>query len=238
MPYFYYGYLSGDSLYSLSIMLLLIGVILSFIAQAKVNGNFKKYSQVGCAINGAQAARRLLELNGVSGVSIVKCQGNLTDRFDPRNNTIYLSENVYDTYSIAAVGIACHEAGHAVQYASGYAPLKLRNAIIPVTKFGSSLAMPLVLLGLVFSFYPLALLGVLFFGASLFFQLVTLPVEFNASSRAIDTIRNSFILTDEKEISFVRKVLTSAALTYVASAVSSLLQLLRLVLISRRNSRD
>ena len=237
MPYFYYGYLSGDSLYSLSIMLLLVGVILSLVAQAKVNGNFKKYSLVGCSMNGAQAARRLLELNGVSGVSIVKCQGNLTDRFDPRNNTIYLSENVYDTYSIAAVGIACHEAGHAVQYASGYAPLKLRNAIIPVTKFGSSLAMPLVLLGLVLSFYPLALLGVIFFGASLVFQFITLPVEFNASARAMDTIRDSFILTDEKEISFVRKVLTSAALTYVAAMLVSLANFLRLLAIVNNRKR-
>lgn len=229
MPYFYYGYYGGNSLYNYSLILLLIAVILSFYAQAKVKGNFNKYSQVSCALNGEQAARRLLESNGVSGVTIVKCQGHLTDRFDPRNNTIYLSENVYDTYSIAAVGIACHEAGHAVQYAKGYAPLKIRNAIIPVTKFGSSLAIPLILLGLVFSFYPLSLLGVLFFGASLFFQLVTLPVEFNASNRALNTIREGFFLTSDEDIASVRKVLTSAALTYVAAMLVSLANFLRLL---------
>ncbi len=236
MPYFYYG-IMGDSTYSFSIILLIAGIIISFYAQAKVKGNFNKYSKVRSVLNGEQAARRLLEQNGVSGVSIVKCQGNLTDRFDPRTNTIYLSENVFDTYSIAAVGIACHEAGHAVQYASNYAPLKFRNAIIPVTRIGSSLAMPLVLLGFLFSFYPLSLLGVLFFGASLVFQLITLPVEFNASSRALTTIKEGFFLTDDNDIRGVSKVLSSAALTYVAAMLVSLANFLRLLAIVNNRRR-
>ncbi len=236
MPYFYYGNLN-DSTYTFSIILLFIGIIISFYAQAKVKGNFNKYSKVTSQLNGAQAARKLLENNGVSGVNIVKCSGNLTDRFDPRNNTIYLSENVYDTYSIAAVGIACHEAGHAVQYASGYKPLKLRNAIIPATRIGSSLAMPLVLLGFVFSFYPLSLLGVLFFGASLVFQLITLPVEFNASRRALSTIEEGFFLTNDNDIKGVSKVLSSAALTYVAAMLVALANFLRLLAIVNNRRR-
>ena len=236
MPYFYYG-ISGDSTYSFSIILLILGIVISFYAQAKVKGNFNKYSKQTSVLSGEQAARRLLEQNGIGGVSIVKCAGNLTDRFDPRTNTIYLSENVFDTYSIAAVGIACHEAGHAVQYALGYKPLKLRNAIIPVTQIGTSLAMPLVLLGFLFSFYPLSLLGVLFFGASLVFQLITLPVEFNASSRALHTIRDGFFLTDENDIRGVSKVLSSAALTYVAAMLVSLANFLRLLAIVNNRRR-
>lgn len=236
MPYFYYG-IPNNSTYSLSIILLIVGVIISFYAQAKVKGNFNKYSKVHSVLNGEQAARRLLEQNGVNNVSIVKCQGNLTDRFDPRTNTIYLSENVFDTYSIAAVGIACHEAGHAVQYATHYAPLKIRNAIIPVTQIGTSLAMPLVLLGFLFSFYPLSLLGVLFFGASLVFQLITLPVEFNASSRALTTIKEGFFLTDDNDVRGVSKVLSSAALTYVAAMLVSLANFLRLLAIVNNRRR-
>ena len=232
-PYFY---VSDEPLYLFSIILLLVGVLVSAFAQIKVKSNFSKYSKSYAPINGEQAAKRLLEANGIYNVQIKRCAGQLTDHFDPRDNSIYLSEGVYDTYSIAAVGIACHEAGHAVQHAIGYKPIKLRTAIIPMTQIGSSLAMPLVLLGILFSFYELALLGVVFFGAALLFQIVTLPVEFNASARARKTIREDALLSSNADISGVSKILTSAALTYVAAMLVSLAQFLRLLSIvnSRR----
>ena len=193
-------------------------------------------------ITGAQAAQRVLAANGVSGVKIERVAGNLTDHYDPRTNVIRLSQDVHDSTSTAAIGVACHEAGHAVQYAQHYAPIKLRAAIIPVTNIGSRLAMPLILLGLLFNFfgsysYTLVYLGIACFGLSLVFQLVTLPVEFNASRRAMEAIESAGILTDEEQKG-ARKTLTAAAMTYVAAAAVALMQLLRLIMLFGGRQRN
>ncbi len=230
MPY-YYGF---DMTY---IVLVLPFVILSLWASANVNSTFKKYAKQYSArrITGAEAAQRVLSAHGVSNVRIERVGGNLTDHYDPRTNVIRLSDSVYSSTSTAAIGVACHEAGHAVQYAHNYGPIKLRAAIIPVTNLGSRLAMPLILLGLLLSTfaemsYALVYLGIACFGLSLVFQLITLPVEFDASRRAMQTISSAGILTEEEQRG-ARKTLTAAALTYVAAAAVSLMQLLRLVML-------
>ena len=231
MPYYYYGY--GDFLANNIYVLLLIPVlILSVWAQIQVSGSFRKYSQVPNRrhLTGAQAAEAVLRAHGVYDVPIRPCRGNLTDHYDPRDNTIYLSEDVYAAPTVAAVGVACHEAGHAVQYAVGYGPIKVRSAIIPVTQIGSQLSFILLLVGLVLYSQSLFLVGILLFSLTTIFQLVTLPVEFNASHRALETIGGQGLL-DEEELSGARKVLRAAALTYVAALLMSLLQLLRYVLI-------
>ncbi len=237
MPFFY-GF---DSTY---LFLVLPCVILSVWASTNVNSTFRKYSSQHSIrrITGAQAAQRVLSANGVSGVRIERVSGNLTDHFDPKTNVIRLSDSVYDATSTAAIGVACHEAGHAVQYAHHYGPIKLRAAIIPITNIGSRLAMPLILLGLLLSFgeqmsFTFVYLGIACFGLSLVFQLVTLPVEFNASRRAMAAIASAELLTDEEQRG-ARKTLTAAALTYVAATALSLAQLLRLIAIfggRRRN---
>ena len=231
MPYFYYGF---DWTY---LVLVLPCIILSLWASSNVNSTFKKYSQQHSIrrITGAQAAMRVLSANGVSGVRIERVSGNLTDHFDPKTNVIRLSDSVYDATSVAAIGVAAHEAGHAVQYAENYGPIKLRAAIIPVTNFGSKLAMPLILLGLLLTFmgefsYTLVYLGIACFGLSLVFQLVTLPVEFNASRRAMEAIETAEILSTEERRG-ARKTLTAAALTYVAATAVALAQLLRLLVL-------
>ena len=230
MPY-YYGF---DWTY---IVLVLPCVILSMWASSHVNSTFKKYSQVHSyrRITGAQAAQRVLHTNGLGGVRIERVSGNLTDHYDPKTNVIRLSDSVYDSTSVAAIGVACHEAGHAVQYAENYAPIKLRSAIIPVTNFGSKLAMPLILLGILCSFLGefstvLVYLGIAAFGLSLVFQLVTLPVEFNASRRALRAIEDGNLLTEEEQRG-AKKTLSAAALTYVAATAVALAQLLRLIAI-------
>ena len=238
MP-FYYGF---DWTY---LVLVLPCVILSLWASSNVNSTFQKYSQQYSIrrLTGAQAAQRVLSHNGVTGVRIERVSGNLTDHFDPRTNVIRLSDSVYDSTSTAAIGVACHEAGHAVQYATHYAPIKLRAAIIPITNFGSKLAMPLILLGVLLSFmgnlsYTFIYLGIACFGLSLVFQLVTLPVEFNASRRAVRAIDNAGILT-QQELVGAKKTLKAAAMTYVAATAVSLAQLLRLILIfGGRRRRD
>ena len=234
----YYGF---DWTY---VVLVLPCVLLSLWASANVNSTFKKYSRQFSRrqLTGAEAAQRVLYAHGVRNVRIERISGNLTDHYDPRTNVIRLSEDVYGSTSTAALGVACHEAGHAVQYAQEYAPIRLRAAIIPVTNLGSRLAMPLILLGLVLpvlgSFSDLLIyLGIACFGLSLIFQLVTLPVEFNASSRALAAIENGQLLTDE-ELRGARKTLRAAALTYVAATAVALAQLLRLLAIfggRRRN---
>ena len=237
MPY-YYGF---DWTY---VVLVLPCLILSMWASANVNTTFKKYSgQLSSRrITGAQAAQRVLMANGVQGVKIQRVSGNLTDHYDPRTNVIRLSDNVYDNTSTAAIGVACHEAGHAVQYAQSYAPIKLRAAVIPVTNLGSKLAMPLILIGLLLSYlgnisYMLVYAGIACFGLSLVFQLVTLPVEFNASQRALAAISSGNLLTEEEQKG-ARKTLTAAALTYVAATATALAQLLRLlVLFGGRGNR-
>lgn len=225
------------------VVLVLPCLLLSLLASANVNSTFKKYStQLSSRhITGADAAQRVLRANGVSGVRIEPIRGNLTDHFDPRSNVIRLSENVYGSTSIAAIGVACHEAGHAVQYAREYVPMKVRAAIIPVTNFGSRLAMPLILLGLVFSTMSyfgdtLIYLGIACFGLSVVFQLVTLPVEFNASRRAVQTIDSAGLLTEEEQRG-AKKTLRAAAMTYVAATAVALSQLLRLLVIFGGNRR-
>ncbi len=219
------------------IVLVLPCVLLSLWASSSVNSTFKKYAKQYSrrGITGAQAADRVLRANGVAGVRIERVSGNLTDHYDPKSNVIRLSDGVYDSTSTAAIGVACHEAGHAVQYAESYGPIKLRAAIIPITNLGSKLAMPLILIGLLLAAfenlsYGFVYLGIACFGLSLVFQLITLPVEFNASRRAMAAIESGELLTGEEQKG-ARKTLTAAAMTYVAATAVSLAQLLRLILI-------
>ncbi len=230
MPFYY------DTIYWI---ILIPVLILSVYAQFQVSGSFNRYSRVRNrrGITGAQAAYEVLKAHGVFDVEIRPCRGQLTDHYDPRDNTIYLSESVYDAPTVAAVGVAAHEAGHAVQYAVGYGPVRVRSAIIPVTQFGSQFAFIALVLGLVLYVQPLFAIGIVLFGLTTLFQLVTLPVEFDASARAVATIESSALL-DEEERQGTKKVLRAAALTYVAALLMSLLQLLRYLLIfSGRNDR-
>ena len=237
--FYYYGF---DMTY---VILVLPCIILSLWASARVNSTFKKYSNQFSRrrITGAEAAQRVLHANGVRDVRIERVSGNLTDHYDPRANVIRLSDGVYDSTSTAAIGVACHEAGHAVQYARNYAPIKLRAAIIPITNIGSKLAMPLILIGLLLTFlesasYFFVYAGIACFGLSLVFQLVTLPVEFNASRRAMEAIADTDILTSEEQVG-ARKTLSAAAMTYVAATAVALAQLLRLLMIfGGRRRRD
>lgn len=232
MPYgYYYGF---DWTY---LVLVLPCLIFAMIASSGVKSTFQKYSrQLSLRhITGAEAAQRVLAANGVTGVRIERVAGNLTDHYDPRTNVIRLSDSVYSSTSTAAIGVACHEAGHAVQYAVNYAPIKIRAAIIPLTNFGSRLAMPLILIGILLSSlgnlsYLFVYLGIAAFGLSFLFQLVTLPVEFNASRRAMDAIASANILTSEEQTG-ARKTLRAAAMTYVAATATALAQLLRLIIL-------
>lgn len=210
-------------------------LIFALICQIRVKRSFNKYSTIrnSRGMTGADAAYRLLQLNGINDVKIKRIAGNLTDHYNPKTKEICLSENVFNSSSIAAVGIACHEAGHACQHAQEYFPLKLRNFVIPLTRFGSALGVPLALMGVFFAFEPLILIGIILYAAVALFQLITLPVEFNASSRALKTIQEHAFLLPE-EYNGAKKVLTAAALTYVAALVSALATLLRLLLISGR----
>ena len=232
MPY-YYGY-GFDWTY---LVLVLPCMILAMWASANVNSTFKKYASQHSYRNltGAEAAQRVLRHNGVSGVRIERVSGNLTDHYDPRTNVIRLSDSVYSSTSTAAIGVAAHEAGHAVQYAQNYAPIKLRAAIIPITNLGSKLAMPLILAGILFTFlgnfsYTLVTIGIAAFGLSVVFQLVTLPVEFNASRRAMEAIASAGLLTEDEQRG-AKKTLQAAALTYVAATATAIAQLLRLLVI-------
>jgi Zn-dependent membrane protease YugP len=221
------------------LVLVLPALLFTVWAQYMVSSSFKKFSKLRTlrGITGADAAGEVLRRAGVHDVRIEQVRGNLTDHYDPRQNVIRLSESVYGVPSVAAVGVAAHEAGHALQYASGYFPIRIRAAIIPVTNIGSKLAMPLVLLGLLFGFAGLINIGIVLFGAVVVFQLLTLPVEFNASRRAIRALEDSGAL-GTSELPGARKVLTSAAMTYVAALAVSLAQLLRLIgLAGSRNSR-
>ena len=212
-------------------------LLFSFYCQIKVKRAFRRYSSVHamCGMTGAQAAARLLQLNGITDVQIRQIGGTLTDYYDPKNKEICLSGDVYNATSVAAIGVACHEAGHACQHAQGYAPLKIRNAAIPATRIGSSLGIPLVLLGMVFTWRPLIMVGIVLYALVALFQLLTLPVEFNASRRAVQTIESNQFLT-EQEYRRAKKVLTAAALTYVAALASALATLLRLLLLAGRSN--
>ena len=240
MPYYYPSYGYGDFLANNIYVLLLIPILaLSLWAQFQVSGSFRRYSQQTNRrrITGAQAAEAVLRAHGVYDVPIRPCRGNLTDHDDPRDNTIYLSENVYNAPTIAAVGVAAHEAGHAVQYAENYGPIRLRSAIIPATQLGSKFSFILLFAGILLYSQSLLLGGILLFSLTTIFQLVTLPVEFNASARAIETIDGQMLL-DSDELPGAKKVLRAAAMTYVAALLMSALQLLRFVLIFLgRNNR-
>jgi Zn-dependent membrane protease YugP len=209
---------------------ILPALVLALLAQFHVRSTFARYSGVLCArgITGAEAARQILDRNGLYHVRVEPVEGRLSDHYDPRAQAVRLSKDVYDGRSVASVGVAAHECGHAVQHSVGYGPLRLRNAIIPVTQFSSSVSIWLVLIGFVFSFSALVLAGVLFFSLAVLFQLITLPVEYNASARAVETLGREKILTGA-ELAGARKVLGAAALTYVAATVVAFANLLRLV---------
>ncbi len=213
------------------IVLVLPAIIFSLVIQFRLNSTYKKYSGIGNmrGITGAQAANMVLSYYGVSDVRIEQVAGTMTDHYDPTQKVIRLSEGVYDSASIAAIGIACHEAGHAAQHAEGYAPIKIRNSILPVCNIGSKLSIPLLIIGLILGFEPLVWVGIGFFGFTALFQFITLPVEFNASNRAIMVIESNGLLSFEEKIG-AQKVLKVAAMTYVAALAVSLAQLLRLIL--------
>lgn len=235
MPYYGYGYgLFWDPTY----ILIFIGAIICLIASARVRTTYNKYARVASmsGMTGAQAAARILENAGIHDVRIGRVSGSLTDHYDPRSKTLNLSDAVYGSTSVAALGVAAHECGHAIQHHNGYFPLRFRGALVPVANFGSTLAWPLIIIGIFIQGQFLVELGIVFFSLAVLFQLVTLPVEFNASRRAMGRLETLGILGD-RELRLTGKVLRAAALTYVASAAASILQLLRLVLLfgGRRN---
>lgn len=232
----YYGRYYYDPTYILAF----IGLVLCLLAGALVKSTYKKYSEVYASryITGADAAYSILKNAGIGDVRIEQVDGELTDHYDPREKVLRLSQLTYNTSSVAAIGVAAHEAGHAIQHHAGYVPLKLRNTILPVANLGSQLGVPLVVLGLVFGLGDaLVNIGILLFSFAVLFQIVTLPVEFNASKRAVNMLKNQDILYGE-ELLGCKKVLWAAAMTYVASAVSSALQLIRLLLLGKNRRRD
>jgi len=228
MPFYYYGY---DPTY----ILVLIAFALSLFASFGVKRTYSKYEKVRSTrgYTAADVARAILDRNGLQHIRIERVGGNLTDHFDPRTNVVRLSDSTFGSSSVAAIGVAAHECGHAIQHATGYAPIKIRNSIVPVVNIGSTISMPLFVIGLFLGHYGLSLAGVILFSLVLVFQLITLAVEFNASTRAIKILDGGNILFDE-ELTGAKKVLTAAALTYVAGVASTALQLLRLLLILNR----
>lgn len=232
------GYYYWDPTY----ILVVIGAVICMIASARVKGTFNKYSQLRSmsGMNGAQVAQRVLQAAGIYDVQVRHVSGSLTDHYDPRTKTVNLSDPVYNATSVAALGVAAHECGHAIQHAKSYAPLSIRSALVPIANFGSMLAWPVILIGLLFNTRSSGLIidiGILLFSAAVLFQLVTLPVEFDASRRALVMLRTQGILADN-ELKYTRRVLKSAALTYVASAAAAILQLLRIILITNGRRRD
>ena len=232
------GYYYWDPTY----ILVVIGAVICMIASARVKGTFNKYSQLRSmsGMNGAQVAQRVLQAAGIYVVQVRHVSGSLTDHYDPRTKTVNLSDPVYNATSVAALGVAAHECGHAIQHAKSYAPLSIRSALVPIANFGSMLAWPVILIGLLFNTRSSGLIidiGILLFSAAVLFQLVTLPVEFDASRRALVMLRTQGILADD-ELRYTRRVLKSAALTYVASAAAAILQLLRIILITNGRRRD
>ncbi|MBQ9736860.1 MAG: zinc metallopeptidase [Clostridia bacterium] len=232
------GYFYGiDMTY---IVLVMPALIFAMYAQTKVNSTFNKYKAVGNrnGYTGAEIARRILDMNGLQRVVVERVSGNLTDHYDPKANVVRLSDATYSSTSVAAIGVAAHEVGHAVQHAEGYSPIKVRNAIVPVVQIASYAAWPLAIFGVLFSFSGLANFGVILFGLVVLFQLITLPVEFNASGRALKTLGDKQILNGE-ELAASKKVLSAAAMTYVASAVVAIANLLRLLsIVGFGRSRD
>ena len=233
-----YGYGYGFYGFDRTYILLIIGMLLSLAASAKLKSTFAKYRRIRSAsgLTGAEAAARILRAAGITDVQIRAIPGSLTDHYDPRTKTVSLSQDIYGQTSLAAVGVAAHECGHAIQHAVHYAPLEMRSAIVPVAHLGSSLSWPLFLIGLLAGIRPLTTAGIVLFSLAVLFQLVTLPVELNASSRALRMLEGTGIL-GVSEVKGARKVLTAAALTYVAALAASILQLLRLLILAggRRN---
>jgi len=219
-------------------VLILIGIVVSLMASAKLNSTYQRYSAVRsvCGLTGAEAAKRLLNTQGIYDVTIRRVAGNLTDHYDPRTKTVNLSDAVYGSTSLAAIGVAAHECGHAMQDAGDYAPLRMRAALVPVANIGAQLSWPLIIIGIILGGSPLISIGIILFSLAVLFQIVTLPVEYNASHRAVTLLDSTGILAGQ-EVGQTRKVLNAAALTYVAAAAASILQLLRLVLLfgNRRN---
>lgn len=234
MNYFSYYYLSN---YYYLILVVPV-VILSMVASARVNSSFKKYSQVFSSRNltGAQAAFEVLRHYGITNVQVERVNGNLTDHYDPRTNVIRLSDSVYNSTSVAAIGVACHEAGHAAQYAQSYAPIKIRNFVLPAANLGSRAGIPLAIIGFFLNFEVLAIAGIVFFSFAVLFQLITLPVEFNASKRALQVITDADILSENEKVG-AKKVLTAAAMTYVAALAVSIANLLRILLMFNRRRK-
>lgn len=231
-----YGYYSYDSNY---LIFMIISLIVSMYSHFKVQNAFNKYSKIRCfkGINGAESANIVLNHNGINNVRIERTRGYFTDFFDPGSNRICLSDKVYSEATIASVSVAAHESGHAIQHSVNYFPLRLRHALVPVTQIGSNLSMPLIFLGLLIPSWGFAVnLGIILFSFAVLFQIVTLPVEFNASARALQTIKDTSILNDE-EMHGAKKVLKAAALTYVASTFTALLSLFRLILMSQNRRR-
>ena len=222
--------------YDATYILVLIGAVISIIASMNVKSTFSRYSRNNYRTNmtGAQAASEILRAAGITDVRIERVSGNLPDHYSPKEGVLRLSDSVYDVNTVAAVGVAAHECGHAMQYDQDYFPIKIRSVVIPLANIGSSLSWPVIVLGLIFGATGLMQIGVLLFSLVVIFQLLTLPVEFDASARALRTLRDRNMLAG-RELSGARQVLTAAALTYVAALVTSVLQLLRLVLITRRN---
>lgn len=232
----------GNYYWDPTYILVVIGAVICMIASARVKGTFNKYSQLRSmsGMNGAQVAQRVLQAAGIYDVQVRHVSGSLTDHYDPRTKTVNLSDPVYNATSVAALGVAAHECGHAIQHAKSYAPLSIRSALVPIANFGSMLAWPVILIGLLFNTRSSGLIidiGILLFSAAVLFQLVTLPVEFDASRRALVMLRTQGILADD-ELRYTRRVLKSAALTYVASAAAAILQLLRIILITNGRRRD
>lgn len=238
MGYGYYGYYYG---FDWTYILVLIGAILSLAASAKVNSTFQKYAKVRSmsGMSAAEVARKILDRNGLSDIPVEHVSGSLSDHYDPRGRVLRLSDSTYHSASVAAIGVAAHECGHAIQHQEGYKPLQIRNAIVPAANIGSRMGIPLILLGLLFGAGGnfLITLGIWVFSIAVLFQVITLPVEFNASGRALMVLEDYGIL-GEQENRQAKKVLSAAAMTYVAAAAASILQLLRLVLLFGRRSRD
>lgn len=224
--------------YMFTYILCIAAMVFAMVCSARVNSTFSKYSKEHSrkGVQASEVARRILDENGLQDVTVARVSGHLTDNYNPKTNVVSLSDSVYDSTSLAAIGVAAHECGHAVQHARGYLPIKLRTAIVPLANIGSKLYIYVFLLGILFSFEPLVNIGIWLFAFVVLFQLVTLPVEFNASSRALRTLRDSYIL-DSDEVPAARKTLGAAAMTYVASLIVSITQLLRLLGQSRNSRR-
>ena len=229
MPYYWFDY---------TYLLLIPALLFGLYAQFKVNSTYSKYQKVNNSRGwtAAEVARKILDDNGLYDVNIAHIAGNLTDNYNPKTNTVSLSDSVYSSTSVAAIGVAAHECGHAVQHAEQYTPIKIRSALVPVTNFGSSFGVIILAIGLIFSSYNIAMIGVLLYSLMAVFQAVTLPVEFNASSRALTTLREQNMLEDD-ELKMSKKVLSTAAMTYVAALVSSISTIFRLLLIVNRGTR-